>query len=93
MSMHKTPLTTIEETGLIAHGFGRDIGKPSMAADIFRIGVAWGQMSPADQIASLQKQLEHGMPFDQDLNRRLTKLLAEMVEAQQPPSNPTKSTS
>lgn len=84
MSMHKKPLTTIEETGLIAHGFGRYIGKPSMAADIFRTGVAWAQMSTADQIANIQTQLEHGMPFDQDLNRRLTSLLAGMVAVQVP---------
>lgn len=84
MSMHNKPLTTIEEAGLIAHGLGRDIGRPSMAADIFRHGVAWGQMSVADQIASIQKQLDHGMPFDQNLNRRLTSLLAEMVAPQQP---------
>lgn len=29
MSNHKTPLTEIEREGLIAHGLGRYIGKPS----------------------------------------------------------------
>ena len=41
MSNHKIPLTDLERTGLIAHGLGRDIGRPSQAADIFRQGVAW----------------------------------------------------
>lgn len=84
MSMHKTPLTTIEETGLIAHGFGRDIGRPSQAADIFRHGVAWGQMSVADQIASIQKQIEHEMPFDKKLRNRFAELLVLLQTQQQP---------
>ena len=41
MSMHRKPLTDLEREGLIAHGLGRDIGKPSMLADVFRHGVAW----------------------------------------------------
>ena len=81
MSMHKKSLTTIEEVGLIAHGFGQDIGKPSMAADIFRHGVAWGQKSELDQIASIQAQLDHGMPFDDCLRGRLAELLDGMVSA------------
>lgn len=41
MSNHKTPLTKLEKDGLIAHGLGRHIGKPSQLADVFRQGVAW----------------------------------------------------
>lgn len=82
MSMHNKPLTTIEETGLIAHGFGRDIGRPSMTADIFRTGVAWGQMTTADQIASIQQQIEHGMPFDDKLRDRFAELMTGL-QAQQ----------
>lgn len=81
MSMHKKPLTTIEETGLIVHGFGSDIGKPSMAADIFRSGVAWGQTPELDRIASIQEQLDNGMPFDDYLRGKLSKLLAGIVSA------------
>lgn len=39
MSMHKIPLTKLEEDGLRAHGL--DIGKPSQLSDVFRQGVAW----------------------------------------------------
>lgn len=41
MSNHKTPLTEVEREGLIEHGLGRYIGKPSQLADVFRQGVAW----------------------------------------------------
>ena len=40
MSMHKKPLTPVEESGLRAHGL--DIGTPSQLSDVFRQGVAWG---------------------------------------------------
>lgn len=39
MSMHKIPLTPIEESGLRAHGL--DIGKPSQLSDAFRQGVRY----------------------------------------------------
>lgn len=81
MSMHKKPLTAIEEAGLIAHGFGRDIGKPSMAADIFRHGVEWGQMSELDKIASIQRQIDHGMPFEDGLRNRFSELLNTLISA------------
>ncbi len=79
MSMHEKPLTVIEETGLIAHGFGRDIGRPSMAADIFRCGVAWGQSSKEEKIADIEKEIEHGIPFDDDLRNRYQELLAALI--------------
>ena len=41
MSNHKTPVTELERKGLVAHGLGRCIGKPSQLADVFRQGVAW----------------------------------------------------
>lgn len=41
MSMHKIPLTQIEEEGLRNHGLDR--GTPSQLSDVFRQGVAWGQ--------------------------------------------------
>lgn len=41
MSMHKIPLTKIEEDGLRAHGL--DIGTPSQLSDVFRQGIAWAQ--------------------------------------------------
>lgn len=81
MSMHKKQLTVVEETGLIAHGFGRDIGKPSMAADIFRHGVEWGQMPELEKIASIQRQIEHGMPFDDELRKRFSELLNTLISA------------
>lgn len=79
MSDHKKPLTPIEEMGIILHGFGRDIGKPSLIVDVFRHGIAWGQSSSLEQIASAERSLEHGMPFDDDLQARLAKLLEDMV--------------
>lgn len=39
MSMHKIPLTPIEEAGLRAHGL--DIGTPSQLSDAFRQGVRY----------------------------------------------------
>lgn len=39
MSMHKIPLTPLEEEGLKKHGL--DIGTPSQLSDAFRLGVKW----------------------------------------------------
>lgn len=44
MSMHKIPLTPVEEAGLKAHGL--DIGTPSQLSDAFRQGVAWALSQP-----------------------------------------------
>lgn len=54
MSMHKIPLTQIEEDGLRAHGL--DIGTPSQLSDVFRKGIACGQN--AETIRSLQAENE-----------------------------------
>jgi hypothetical protein len=58
MSNHKTPLTVLEHDGLVAHGLGHDIGKPSQAADIFRQGVHWAMASPEWRAQALQKRRE-----------------------------------
>lgn len=39
MSMHRKPLTELEEEGLYAHGL--IVGTPSQLSDAFRQGVAW----------------------------------------------------
>lgn len=41
MSMHKKPLTPLEEEGLRVHHLS--IGVPSQLSDTFRIGMAWAQ--------------------------------------------------
>lgn len=75
MSMHKKPLTTLEEAGLIAHGLGPDIGRPSMAADLFRIGLAWGRMATPEIIEGISKQITCGLPLDEKLRDRFQQLL------------------
>ena len=47
MSMHKIPLTPIEESGLRAHGL--DIGKPSQLSDAFRQGVRYASAQLTSQ--------------------------------------------
>jgi hypothetical protein len=56
MSNHKTPLTNLERDGLIAHGLGRDIGKPSQAADIFRQGINWALQTPECRADALKQR-------------------------------------
>ncbi len=51
MSMHKKPLTAIEESGLRAHGL--DIGAPSQLSDVFRHGVAWA-LRDIDSVEHMQ---------------------------------------
>lgn len=48
MSMHKIPLSQLEEDGLRAHGL--DIGTPSQLSDVFRHGIAWAQKSQLEAI-------------------------------------------
>ena len=69
MSNHKTPVTELERAGLVAHGLGRQIGKPSQLADVFRQGVAWAlSQQPAQQplsderIAEACKQVKCTLP-------------------------------
>jgi hypothetical protein len=54
MSMHKKPLTAIEESGLRAHGL--DIGTPSQLSDVFRQGVAWAQK--AEPVATVYERAD-----------------------------------
>jgi hypothetical protein len=58
MSNHKTPLTDLERDGLIAHGLGRDIGRPSQAADIFRQGINWALQTPEWRADALKQRQE-----------------------------------
>lgn len=44
MSMHKVPLTELEEQGLIKHHL--PVGTPSQLSDCFRHGIAWALSSP-----------------------------------------------
>jgi DNA segregation ATPase FtsK/SpoIIIE-like protein len=58
MSAHNIPLSDLERDGLIAHGLGRLIGKPSQAADIFRQGVNWALQTPEWRAKALQDRKE-----------------------------------
>lgn len=49
MSMHKIPLTQIEEEGLRSHGLAR--GTPSQLSDVFRQGMAWAQRVATEEAA------------------------------------------
>ena len=57
MSMHRMPLTTVEHEGLVRHGLGRAIGKPSQLADVFRQGVKWGQNQEREACAAMLDQM------------------------------------
>ena len=56
MSMHRIPLSKVEEAGLRAHGL--DIGTPSQLSDAFRQGLKYGQSESAAEIVELKRQLE-----------------------------------
>jgi len=77
MSQHKIPLTEIEETGLLMHCMGRDIGKPSMSVDLFRSGVAWALLSESERQFEIKKMIEHGMPFDDSERTRLASFIKD----------------
>jgi len=75
MSMHKIPVTSIEEAGLRAHGL--PVGTPSQLSDVFRQGMAWAlQQQPAPSVPEewrtddpqigeliLVKRTDHYLPF------------------------------
>lgn len=44
MSMHKVPITHLEEEGLRKHGL--PVGAPSQLSDVFRQGMAWQASQP-----------------------------------------------
>lgn len=54
MSMHRKPLTPLEESGLRAHGL--DIGTPSQLSDAFRQGVRWALNNSPENV-TLPKEL------------------------------------
>ena len=58
MSAHNIPMSDLERDGLIAHGLGRAIGKPSQAADIFRQGVNWAMQTPEWRAKALKSRQE-----------------------------------
>lgn len=48
MSMHKVPLSKLEEEGLKLHGLS--VGKPNQLSDAFRQGVAWALSQQAEPV-------------------------------------------
>jgi hypothetical protein len=78
MSMHKIPLTLVEEAGLRAHGLHRGIGTPSQLADVFRQGVAWGQA--AERKACTATSVGALVQERDKLRRLLNRLLEEVGE-------------
>lgn len=83
MSNLKTPLTDLERDGLIVHGLGRDIGKPSQAADIFLQGVNWALASPESRAKALQERKE----IDTLLSKPLHEVAGLRTNAAEPASN------
>lgn len=63
MSSHKIPLTDLERSGLIAHGFESSIGRPSQVVDIFRQGIAWALMSEDDRAIAVDQRREIDAPL------------------------------
>ena len=66
MSMHKIPLTQLEEDGLRAHGL--DIGSPSQLSDVFRHGIKWAleQAAPQPEQSGLVETLERVKLTDEE---------------------------
>lgn len=63
MSMHKIPLTQLEEDGLRAHGL--DIGSPSQLSDVFRQGIKWALEQTAPQpMLAIPDECPHIIVFD-----------------------------
>jgi hypothetical protein len=68
MSMHKIPLTALEEEGLRNHGL--PIGVPSQLSDTFRHGVAWAVKSTDSELAALRAEEAERKLADKDRDRR-----------------------
>ena len=64
MSMHKKPLTRLEEEGLRAHGL--PIGTPSQLSDVFRHGIAWAASQNQSEVQRLRVALEHCLDVMKD---------------------------
>ena len=87
MSIHKIPLTELEQVGLTKHGL--PIGKPSQLSDVFRHGVKWAldnvNAVPVDNkeiLQSLRDMVEIvGANFcsNQDVKRKY-KIARELLE-------------
>lgn len=75
MSIHSKPLTELEEIGMLAHGLGESIGKPSRSADLFRLGISWALMSEEKRNESVRTMLKHNIPINPVLRQRLADLL------------------
>lgn len=73
MSMHKSPLTPMEEEGLRVHRL--PIGQPSQLADSFRHGVAWALRTAAAPSAPAPADNSRAVTPDEDaaLHRALIK--------------------
>lgn len=63
MSMHKKPLTPLEEEGLRLHGL--DIGTPSQLSDVFRHGIAWALSQDQSAPKPVQGEAAMRKRFDQ----------------------------
>lgn len=59
MSMHKKPLTPLEEAGLRSHGL--EVGKPSQLSDAFRQGVAWVKVGLDEALAEVERLKNEGV--------------------------------
>lgn len=57
MSMHKIPLTELEEVGLTAHMLKSD--KPSQLSDAFRSGIAWALKHKETDFKSTEQPTSH----------------------------------
>ena len=57
MSMHETPLTELERTGLEVHGLRTD--EPCQLSDAFRLGIAWANMSEDSRRKQIERHEEN----------------------------------
>lgn len=57
MSMHKIPLSTLEQEGLEKHHLS--VGKPSKLSDCFRFGMSWAKSHTALDIQDLVDTLTY----------------------------------
>ena len=62
MSMHKVPLSKLEEEGLKLHGLL--VGKPSQLSDAFRQGIAWALSQQEDSSAIPPAQDEQAVMWN-----------------------------
>lgn len=68
MSMHKKPLTRLEEDGLRAHGLF--IGTPSQLSDAFRQGVAWALAQRTGIIENKSADMEYRLVTGETIQGR-----------------------